>query len=180
MVWNYKEIIKKYKSLKKLQFAINNRELFKVMKGIYSDEEFPDELSIVAAKYKEFVVTMQSGFSYYDLSDYHTEKPTITILESSYRKNSDLMKRYYSNKLLYNLGAEEITYNNRTIKMYNKERLLIELIRKKNEMSMEEYFHVFRNIRERKNELDISLLMEYASNFKEYDNIQKTIRESFM
>ena len=53
-------------------------------------------------------------------------------------------------------------YNNVEIKIYNKERMLIELIRNKNKLPFDYYKEILLNYRKVINELDIQAIQEYA------------------
>ena len=40
------------------QKKVNNGELYKIEKGIYSDEKFPSELSVIVKKYPKAISTL--------------------------------------------------------------------------------------------------------------------------
>lgn len=60
------------------------------------------------------------------------------------------------------IGVEIINYCGDDIRVFSKERLLIELIRKKNKMPFDYYKEILRNYRKIIYELDFQLVEEYA------------------
>ena len=65
----------------------------------------------------------------------------------------------------WNIGKAEINYNNIKIKIYDKERMLIELVRHKNKISYEMYKEIINNYRLIIDKLD---LLNYT-NFLKYE-----------
>ena len=66
------------------------------------------------------------------------------------------------------------------IKIYNKERMLIELVRNKNSIAFDYYKEIISNYREIADEIDMSLLAEYLEKFTNGKNIFEIIhREVF-
>ena len=51
MLLYYKELLKKGLNRYQIERKTKNKELFKVSKGIYSDEEYPSDLAIIMKKY---------------------------------------------------------------------------------------------------------------------------------
>ena len=76
MIYNYSELLKK-KSRKEIETLVLNKKLYKLETGIYSDTLVGDDLVVYSKKYKSSIVTMESAFYYYDLTDV---VPTVTSL----------------------------------------------------------------------------------------------------
>ena len=80
----------------------------------------------------------------------------------------------------FETGKSELNYNNVKINIYNKERMLIELIRNKNTISFDYYKEIIGNYREIVDEIDMSLLADYLECFANGKNIFEIIhREVF-
>ena len=69
MIYNYKEIIEIYRNDYNLKKALNKNEIFKLDKGIYSKKKIVSPLVIYSKKYPNSVITMDSAFYYYNLTD---------------------------------------------------------------------------------------------------------------
>lgn len=78
----------------------------------------------------------------------------------------------------FETGKTEINYNN--VNIYNKERMLIELVRNKNSIAFDYYKEIISNYREIADEIDMSLLAGYLKKFTNGKNIFEIIhREVF-
>jgi hypothetical protein len=69
-------------------------------------------------------------------------------------------------------------WNGVDIRTYDLERLLIELIRLKIKYPSDLYFEVLNSFREKKGELDFSIVQEYLSHFDGGNNILLRIKEA--
>ena len=75
------------------------------------------------------------------------------------------------------LGVTEKGINGVTVKIYDKERMLIELLRNKNNMSYDLYKEILGNYRKIIEDLQIWRIQEYADIFPKSKMIWKALRE---
>jgi hypothetical protein len=75
------------------------------------------------------------------------------------------------------LGATEKDINGVKVKIYDKERMLIELLRNKNTMSYDLYKEIIGNYRKIIEDLQIWRIQEYADIFPKSKMIWKALRE---
>ena len=52
MIYSYKELLESGLKRYQIERKVDNKELYKIEKGIYSNEKFPSELSIIVKKYR--------------------------------------------------------------------------------------------------------------------------------
>jgi hypothetical protein len=76
---------------------------------------------------------------------------------------------------LYNLGKTQIEYEGVTINIYDKERMLIDLARNKNQIGYDLYKEIIANYR--KNTLDTQKIEEYLQYFVNGDKIFEIIQD---
>jgi predicted transcriptional regulator of viral defense system len=69
MVYSYKELLENGVNRYQIEKKVANKELYKIERGLYSNEEFPNELEIIAKKYSKSILTLNSAFFYYELTD---------------------------------------------------------------------------------------------------------------
>ena len=69
MVYYYKELVENGLSRYQIERRVTDKKLYKIETGIYSDEEFPSELAVIAKKYPKAILTLNSAFFYYGLTD---------------------------------------------------------------------------------------------------------------
>ena len=60
------------------------------------------------------------------------------------------------------MGAEFFLQNGIQIQMYNKERMLVELLRNKNKLPFDYYKEILGNYRRIIHEMDIPMIQDYA------------------
>ena len=69
MVMNYSVCCEKFGGRYRTDQLIREGKLFKVATGLYSDTPDWSDIEVVLAKYPNAVVTLQSAYYYYELSD---------------------------------------------------------------------------------------------------------------
>lgn len=180
MIYSYNEAINKYKSYYNIKKAINNGELFKIENGIYSDNKYINPMVIYSKKYPKAIITLDSAYYYYDLTDVIPQKLFLaTDRKARPIKNKNIQQIFIPQDIL-NQGCAKVDVQGYNVNMYNKERLLVELVRKKNQMPFDYYKELISNYREIVDELDIYKIEEYVALYKNEVNIFDTIqREVF-
>ncbi len=177
MLYNYNEVIKKFKSDYNLKKALKNKSIYKIESGIYSEQPNIHYLSIIEKKYPYAVVSGLSAYYYYGFTDVIPEKITLCTSRNSTNINNNEIKQIRMKDELYILGITSYEYEGVTIKIYNKERLLIDLVRYKNKIGYDLYKEIITNYRKIIDELDMSLIEEYLNVFKEGEKFYKILMD---
>lgn len=180
MLYSYDELIKKYGTRYHIQKELKEKRLFKLEHGIYSDKQVVDPLALYSKKYPYAIVTMDSAFSYYDLTDVISNKVYLAT-PRNYRaiKNDEVIQLFIPNNIL-DIGKTTVTINHQNVSIYDKERLLVELIRKRKQIPFDYYKEVISNYREIVDELDMQKIEKYLSLFKNELNLAEALqREVF-
>ena len=87
------------------------------------------------------------------------------------------IEQIYVRDDLLQLGVIEKNINNVTVKMYDKERMLIELLRNKNIMPYDLYKEIIGNYRRIIEGLQIWRIQEYTEIFPKSKMIKKALEE---
>jgi predicted transcriptional regulator of viral defense system len=74
MLYNYNELLSKYRRDYQIQKAVKNKELYKIEKGIYSDVPSVHYLAVINKKYPYAVITSFSAYYYHNLTDVIPDK----------------------------------------------------------------------------------------------------------
>lgn len=179
MLYTRKEISGTYNSTYKLNMAIKEGKLFKVQNGIYSDEKYVNPLAIISKKYPNFIFTMDSAFYYWNLTDVVPDKFCLATKKTSIRFRDNDVRQYYVDDEIFEVGKTQIDVENTTINIYDRERMLIELVRKKNQIPFDYYKEIISNYRKIVNILNTSNIAEYLSYFKNeetlFDRLQSEV-----
>lgn len=166
MLYSYNELISKYGTRYNIQKALKMKEIYKLEHNIYSDKKIVDPLLLYSKKYPYAVITMDSAFYYYNLTDVIPNKVYLAT-PRKYRviKNNKIVQIFVEKNIL-DVGKTIEKINKQNVYIYDKERLLIELIRKRKQMPFDYYKEIIANYREIVDELDIQKIEKYLSLFK--------------
>lgn len=175
MLYRTDEILKKYKTNIELEKAIKNKKIFKIDHGIYSDKEIVDPMILFSKKYENSIITMDTAFYFYNLTDVIPDKVYLAT-----NRNSNTIKRkniiqVWVPKEKLNVGKEKIKVNDNTINIYNKERLLVELIRKRNQIPFDYYKEIINNYRKIVDTLDSYKIEQYIALYKSENTLGNII-----
>lgn len=162
MIYTYTECLEKYGSKYNINKKISEGTLYKQEKGIYSDEKHVSWLQIIVKKYPKAIITMNSAFYYHNLTDVIPEQYYLATTRGSAKIADKRVVQIFENSENLMMGAENIVHNGVEILMYNRERMLVELLRNKNKLAFDYYKEILNNYRELIHELDIRLIQDYA------------------
>ncbi len=171
MIYTRKEVSNVYKSTYQLNKALEEKKVFKIQNGIYSDKEHVNPLAVISKKYPNFIFTMDSAFYYYNLTDVIPDKFCLATKRTSIRINDEDIKQYFVDDEVFELGKTTLNVESIEINIYNKERMLVELIRKKNQLPFDYYKEIINNYRKIVTDLDSFKITEYIS----YYNNEETL-----
>lgn len=176
MISDYKKCITELGSKYMVLREVNMGNLYKVAPGVYSDSTNVSELEILLAQYPEATFTSSSAYFYHGLTDSIPEKFNIaSVRDTSKIKKTNIQQHFYPAKI-FAIGIEEMPWENATIKLYDKERMLIELVRHKNKMPFDLYKEIVSNYRNISTSLDSEKLADYIQNFPAANKIAGTIQ----
>ena len=99
---------------------------------------------------------MDSAFYFHNLTDVIPSKINLAIERNSSRIKDEKINQVLIIKKLFEIGKMQMTVEGATINVYDKERMLIELIRNKNQIAFDYYKEIISNYRKIINDLDIS------------------------
>ena len=176
MIYNYEECIELFGSNHLLEKAILKGKIFKIQNGIYSTEKKVKDIEIFLKKHKNCVFTMESALFYLGISDVVPDKYVVATDKDATKYKNDNVKQYFMNNGLINVGAITVKHNNIDIPIFNKERMLIEVVRYKNKLPFDYYKEVINYYRNHIEEIDVSLVLDYLESFPKKRLLTKTIQ----
>lgn len=179
MVSYYSELLGNGLNRGQIENKVKNGELYKISRGLYSNQKLTNELEIITKKYPNAILTLNSAFFYYDLTDKIPEYYYLATDRKSKKISDKKVKQIYTKKELLNIGATKEIIDGVTVNIYDKERMLIELIRYKTKLPFELYKEVINSYRKIKNDINFIKLSDYAQSFNSA-YIMKTIEMEVM
>ena len=162
MLYSYEQCLARYKTDYQIKKQISSSKLFKVETGIYSDELYVPEIAVISFKYPYGIISMNSAFYYHGLTDTIPTKYYLTTGKDSYKIRDKRVKQNFENSEYLELGGEDTVVDGVSVKMYNRERMLVELVRTKNKLPFDYYKELISSYRRIINNLDIQSVQEYA------------------
>lgn len=171
MLYSYNELLERYRSDYDIEKALKNKEIFKISKGIYSDVPNVHYLAVLSKKYPSGVISGHSAYYFYNLTDIIPRKITICTSRNNTRIGDNKIKQILMKDELYSLGITTMDYEGVNIKIYDKERLLIDLARNKNKMGYDLYKEIISNYREIADSINMRKIEEYLTKFNNGDKL---------
>lgn len=177
MLYNYNELKNRYKSTYQIRKALKNKKIFKIEKGIYSDISNVHYLEVIMKKYSYGIFTSYSAYYYHNLTDVIPDNIYLATNRNATTINSNKIQQIRMKDELYNLGKTQIEYEGIKINIYDKERMLIDLARNKNQIGYDLYKEIVSNYRNQVNSLDTQKIEEYLQYFVNGDKIFEIIQD---
>lgn len=177
MLLDYADCAAQYANAYQISQALHDKRLFRIERGIYATTPHVPELAIIQKKYPKAIFTMDSAFYYHGLTTdipdlYHIATPT-----KSARFRDARIRQMFVADNIFTLGQIEQVHEGTNIRIYNKERMLIELLRYKDKLPYDYYKEILRHYRETIDRLDIEQVQEYVAIFPKSEILWKRLDE---
>jgi hypothetical protein len=176
MLYSYESCLKKYQTDYEIKKHIKEGTLYKLEKGVYTDCRYESDLAIISMKYPYSVFTLNSAFYYQGLTDTIPRFYYLMTDKNATKIKDKRVKQYFDNNSSLYMGMMEKEYDGTIIKIYNRERLLVELIRNKNKLPFDYYKEIIGNYRKLTYDLDIESVQEYAFNLPKTRIVMDTLQ----
>ena len=176
MLLTYSQCRNQFGTDYKIKNLLKSEKLFKVQEGIYSTDKYSSTQEFIRLKYPDAIFTMGSAFYAHGLTDEIPDLYHLATRREATRIKDERIKQYFMKDSIFELGKTEIEFQGEKIKIYNQERMLIELIRNKSKIPLDYYKEIIGNYRTRVNEIDFGKISKYAEHFKMNQTIMNTIQ----
>lgn len=176
MILNYQQCIELYGNDYTIKKLIKEKKLFKIEKGLYSDEEYYPYIAIIKKKFPNAILTLDSALYYHSLTDVIPDKYYLATSKDAYKIKDKNVKQYFYKDEYLDYGKEIIVVHDIEVSSYNKERLLVEVIRYKNKLPYDYYKEIIHSYRNIINDLDIQQIEEYATLLPKSKMVMETLR----
>lgn len=154
------ECLKKYGSDYMIRQKVEAGELFRVGKAVYSEEEHVPELAVLAFQYPDAVVTMSNAFYLHGLTDVIPEEYDLATDRDAAKIRNKRVRQYFAPKGFFDQGVETTDYHGYPIRIYGRERMLIELMRYKSKLPYDYYKEVLLSYRKIMPKLNMQMIQD--------------------
>ena len=156
---------------------VAKNKINRLSRGVYSlPNELNDEYFIINSKSKTAVFSNLTALYFHGLCDRIPIKYDVTVknhYKGSLQKESNI-NLYYVKKEFINLGLSSVTTNySNTVRVYDIERSICDIIKNKNKLDLELYNKSIRNYFYSKTK-DTNKLYTYAKKLNIYEKVRKT------
>lgn len=165
MLYKYSELKRKGYAHKDIERLVDQRIMFKIEKGVYSNRRNVTEISTLLIKHPKIVFTLESAFYFHGMTDKRPEKYVVVTKKPAWRIVDDSIKQYFMDEAIYEIGLTKIQVNNTWIPIYDKERMLIELVRYRKKLDPEYYQEIRNFYHHHPEKIDMEKLKGYLEQF---------------
>lgn len=178
VVYTTKELLKNGETEYSIRMKLNSGLLTRLERGVYAasqDHVIYDE-ELLCKKYPKAVITGLSAFYLYDLTDHIPDFYYLATEQHSYPIRRKEVKQSYQDASFFNVGIVEKKVGGVMVRIYDLERLFIELLRLKEKYPSDVYYEVLNSFRNIKDSIDFYKLSQYLRKFPNQDSlIEKTM-----
>ena len=137
-------------------------KLFRIDKGAFSEKPYVPEIALLSWKYPHAVVTMLSAFYHYGLTDLIPDVCDLATHMDSAKIHDPRVHQHFLPGYFLSVGAVREEIQGFSVRIYSRERMLIELIRFKNKLPYDLYKEVLLNYRKILPQLNIQDIQDIA------------------
>lgn len=176
MIRSRVECLKQYGSDYMIQKKLKDGELYEVGKAVYSEEKHVPEIAVLAFKYPNAVLTTRSAFYLHNLTDVIPDEYDVATDRDAAKIRDDKVKQYFVPTDFFEQEIESVEYKGYPVRVYSKERMLIELLRYKNKLPFDYYKEVLLNYRKILPQLDIQTIQELAYDAPKSSKVMESLQ----
>ena len=176
MLYNWKGINELYGYPRKVREALSKGEIYKVGRGLYSEKPFVNPFILLAAKYPHAIITMNTAFYIYGLTDLIPEKTYLATLRNATRITDSNVTQVFLSESVFEQGRTKQVYDGATITIYDRERMLVEALRNSKSMPFDYYKEIIGGYRKISGDLDYRKIVDYILVFKKNEYLLNMLR----
>lgn len=179
MIYLYSTLTKQGLSDYQIKKKVENKDLYMIDKGVYSTTKDYNYFDFLARKHPNIVFTLETACYCYGLLPDLKEVYYVATKQKDRKIKNENVKQIFVTDHLYHLGISNITFQGVAIRIYDLERLLIDVLRNKVQIEYETYQTIIHSYRRIVGLLNKKRLMEYLPNFKDPKILERLEREIF-
>lgn len=162
MLMTRADCLKRYGSDYYIEQKIADGKLYRIERGIFSEHSHVSELALVTFKYPKAIVTMHTAFYHYNLTDVIPDAYDLATNRDAAKISDVRVRQFFMPKNFFLTGVTTAYDGTYAFNIYNRERMLIELLRYKSKLPFDFYKEILLNYRRMMPQLDIQMIQDYA------------------
>ena len=174
------ECLAKYGSFYRMAQAIRRGELHKLAHGVYSDGKRPRDVELLLKKYPSAVVTMLSAYYYHGITDNVPDKIHLAVERDGTKIRDANVVEHFVPKGTGRIGVVHAEFRGMELRIFDKERLLIETVRMRTKMPLDLYHEVIAGYRKEAGSLYPARMEDYLDAFPKRNAIFDAIKKEVL
>ena len=171
MLYGYDDMLRRYGSAYQIGKAVDSGAIYKIARGLYSDERHPDPNAVACALWPQAVLTMDSAFYLHGLTDVVPELVHVATPRNSTRIRDARIRQYFMEPALMTVGVETTAEEGATIRAFTRERMLVELLRNAGTLPLDYYKELIASYRKISDDLDMREVEDCLALYKRGDSL---------
>lgn len=180
MLMTTSECLAKYGNFYRIAQAVRRGALYKVAHGVYSDDKRHRDVEMLLKKFPTSVVTMLSAYYYYGLTDNVPDKIHLAVERDGTKIRDVNVVEYFVPKGTGWIGVVNAELHGMALRIFDKERLLIETVRMRTKMPLDLYHEVIGSYRRDVGTLYPAKMEDYLEAFPKREVIFDAIKREVL
>lgn len=171
MLYGYEDMLARYGSAYRIGRAVDAGRIYKIARGLYADERYPDPNTVVCALYPQAVLTMDSAFYLHGLTDVAPELVHAATPRNSTRIRYGRTRQYFMEVPLMGVGVSTLVHRGSSVRTFTRERMLVELLRNAGSLPLDYYKELISSYRRVVDDLDMREVEDCMALYKRADSL---------
>lgn len=167
MIYLYRELEKKGYSDYNIKKLLDEKKLYYISKGVYSTSEEYNYLEYLSKKHPNIIFTLETACFCYGLIKKIGKNYKVVTKQKDRKILDEDVKQIYMSDNLYPIGMKNVKYLGFNIKIYDLERLIIEVVRNKTNLDYDVYKQIMSGYKKIIKLINKTKIDEYAKFFSD-------------
>lgn len=177
---SYPNAVAQLGSKRAVRIAVDKGSLFRVYRGVYSSQPFVNPMLVAMQRWPNAVITMDSAFYYYGLTDVFPEQTHLALPRTGARIKDDEYRQYFMRADLLACGVNEVEVDGQPVRMFSKERMLVELLRNHSKLSYSYYRELINAYRDEIYRLNMRTVDECIGLFRKTAKLEEMLEREVL
>ena len=173
-------MLRRYGSAYQIGKAVDSGAIYKVARGLYSDERHPDPNAVACTLWPQAVLTMDSAFYLHGLTDVIPDLVHVATPRNSTRIRNGWVRQYFMESALMTVGVETAGAEGSPIRTFTRERMLVELLRNAGTLPLDYYKELVGSYRKVADDLDMREVEDCLALYKRADSLFEMMQKEVL
>lgn len=180
MLMTFTEAREKLGSQYYVNRAVDDGRIYRIDTGYYADRPCVSQLELIAKRYPRGILTDDTAYYLHGLTDLVPLNTYLATKRNATRiKNKSIVQVFMKDRL-FEPGRSQIKYDGTSVSVYNRERMLVELLRKSSSIPFDYYKELIASYRKIVGELDFCRVEDYIALYERNEHIFNALQREVL